>query len=105
MFAQVAAGRADDGTALDAAARATWRAQALQWLRDDLVLARELIETGSEAELEATAAQLALLQSDRELEPLRTEAALAALAPEAREEWAALWREVAELAGTFAESE
>jgi Tfp pilus assembly protein PilF len=100
--AQVAAGRADDGTALDASARAIWRAQALQWLRDDLVLAREQIETGSDAEIESTASAVALLRSDRELEPLRNQGALQALAAESREEWTALWQEVDDLAGRFA---
>ncbi|MBL8839964.1 MAG: protein kinase [Planctomycetes bacterium] len=96
--AQVASGRADDGAALDEAGRALWRSQALRWLADELLVARELIETGSDEELEAAAQRVALLLAERDFAGVRDAAALAALPAAAREEWSAFWSEARELA-------
>jgi len=97
--AQVAGKRADDGESLDDAARAPWRGQALRWLQDELLLAREAIETGSDDEVDAAAQRAALLLADPEFAPLRDTAALGALPGSTREEWSALWEEARALAG------
>jgi serine/threonine-protein kinase len=92
--ALAASGKGDDAKELDATARTAAGARALAWLRDDLVLHGEAIETGDDAEARAAALALTRWLGQPDFAAVRDDAELAKLPAAARAEWSSLWAEV-----------
>jgi serine/threonine-protein kinase len=79
--------------------RARWRRQALDWLRQDLAWWRKRLDSAN-AETNAQAMlRLRLWPADSDLAGIRDPAALERLPPSEREEFRALWQEVAAVIG------
>jgi hypothetical protein len=79
-----------DDPPLDDAARARWRAQALQWLQDHL-------RVHLERDRAVLGEMLTFWRRERDLSAVRDEAAIARLPEAERAAWRALWAEVDEL--------
>jgi tetratricopeptide (TPR) repeat protein len=96
-----AAASADAIDGLTGEQRAVYRKQALTWLHEDLVAARDLL---SRAFLDraALARKLQDWQKQPELAAVRTPEALRTLPVRERQEWEQLWRDVVELARQLA---
>jgi serine/threonine-protein kinase len=92
--AALAARGADGAAALDAESRKRFGAKSLGWLRDDLLLLTEQIETGSADELRSAAAALRGWLHDADFAGVRDEKELARLAPADAAEWKEFWTEV-----------
>jgi serine/threonine-protein kinase len=96
--AQAAVGQGD-GSMLDEAARARWRAQALDWLRADLMGWRKLLEKGSADEQDLARERLRWWQTDPKLAGLRDPQTLTKLPPKEHDACQLLWAELAALVG------
>ncbi len=79
-----------DTGALDAAARAAWRRQAIEWLRVDLLVLRANAERGNAA---AAREVLLALRGERDLAGIRGSEELERLPPDEQEACRALWRD------------
>jgi serine/threonine-protein kinase len=84
-----------DAADLDEEERASWRRQALEWLRADLRHWAQLAESASNPSRLAVQKTLAHWQADPDLAGVRGEPALAKLPEAEREAWRTLWTEVA----------
>ncbi len=86
-----------DDPAPDAAERARWRRQALNWLRDDLMgyAARLTAADPGPKEKEFARSVLRRWQTDPDLAGVRDEAGLAALPDDERAAWRQFWSDVA----------
>jgi tetratricopeptide (TPR) repeat protein len=94
--ALAAAGQGADATPLQATDKARLRQQALAWLRADLALLTQQLQSGPPAAGTAVQ-QLKHWQEDGDLAGLRDAAALAKLPAEERTAWTQFWAEVAAL--------
>jgi hypothetical protein len=88
------AGQGEDAAGLDDDERIRLRKQALDWLRNDLALRSEQIESGQTARRAEARKELTHWQQDTDLAGIRDEAPLANLPEAERKEWHALWGEV-----------
>jgi serine/threonine protein kinase/Flp pilus assembly protein TadD len=93
--ALAAAGRGKDASKMDAPTKAKWRQQALTWLRAELQARQKELQSGF---LEANPARTALQhwQTDSDLAGVRDAKALAQLPEAERQDWQALWADVAQ---------
>lgn len=89
-------GQRRDVPPLDAAARAGWRRQAIEWLQAELAARKESLPAADAAQRTAIAKTLAHWQSDRDLAGLRDEPALADLASDEQAACRAFWADVAQ---------
>jgi tetratricopeptide (TPR) repeat protein len=96
--ALAAAGRGEDAAALDGAAKAKLRAQALDWLRADLADRAKLLDAGSRDVRPLVVEALRQWQSQPDLAGLRDTAALAKLPADERKAFTQLWADVAAVA-------
>jgi serine/threonine-protein kinase len=102
--ARAASGDGVGADALDAAARARWRRQALEWLRADLAVWSRMADGGKPADRRAVADALRQWQQEKDLAALRDPDALASLPADEQAAWRQLWADVARvLRGTRAE--
>jgi serine/threonine-protein kinase len=95
--ALAAAGQGADAAQLDAKERTRLRQQALDWLRADLALRRQQLESGKPADRATAHWWLRHWQMDPDLAGLRDPAALAKLPAAERAACAKLWADVAAL--------
>jgi eukaryotic-like serine/threonine-protein kinase len=86
-----------DAAKLTTAEQARWRKQAIEWLRADLAMWAQIRDSGSRAACALVGKVLARWESDPDLTGLRDPGALEKLPPDERQEWLALWREIASL--------
>jgi hypothetical protein len=80
---------------------ATWRHQALDWLRKDLVSLKKELETGDRQAFNKVQQRLSQWQTDPDLAGVRDKEYLAALPDEEREQWSGLWSDCKELLWQF----
>ncbi len=90
------AGEGEDGPSLSPAERATWRKQAVAWLRADLVILRSAL-SASPANAEAIRELLLHWLEDADLAGIRDEATVEELPEDERATCRALWKDVAGL--------
>jgi serine/threonine-protein kinase len=95
--ARAGCGQGKDAAALDQKQRASWRQQALDWLRAELAMHTKLTASGPANARSFVQQTLRHGQEDRDLAGLRDAAALAKLAAEERAACAKLWADVAAL--------
>jgi serine/threonine-protein kinase len=95
--ALAAAGQGEDAAKLDDREKARLRNQALDWLRADLALHTEQLESDKPAGRAAVQKALRHWQQDSDLAGLRDAAALAKLSAEEQKAFTQLWAEVAAL--------
>jgi tetratricopeptide (TPR) repeat protein len=95
--ALAAAGRGKDADKLDDNERATWRRQALAWLRADLAWWRNEYYKGDPKTNAAIERQLRHWQTDADLAAVRDKAALANLPDAERKDWQKFWTSVEKL--------
>jgi hypothetical protein len=95
--ALAAAGQSVEVVKLDDKERARHRKQALDWLRADLTLYGEQLETGNPAARSAVQQKLLHWQKDIDLAGVRGAAALAKLTVDEQKAWTQLWADLAEL--------
>jgi C-terminal peptidase prc len=95
--ALVAAGLGEDAQKLTDAERASFRKQALDWLRAQLAARSNLLEGARIVDREASASILRGWQRDSHFHSLRDEAALKQLSPAEQQDWRKLWADVAAL--------
>jgi serine/threonine-protein kinase len=89
----------ESGLELDDDARAAWRTRALEWLRADVSAFRDALAKSNSANDARLREDLANWRIDPGLEAIRASEALDALAPEERERWTSLWKDVDALIG------
>jgi tetratricopeptide (TPR) repeat protein len=89
-------GRGKDTNTLDESKRASWRHQALDWLRADLTQWAKRLDDSSPQARSTVAKTLAHWQADPDLGGVRGETALAKLPEAEREGWRKLWADVAD---------
>jgi tetratricopeptide (TPR) repeat protein len=87
-------GRGQDAKDLDDKARAGWRNQALAWLREDLKLRGQQLDSGQPENRQVAGDKLRWWQKDADLVGLRDPALLAKLPADDQEAWRKLWAEV-----------
>jgi serine/threonine-protein kinase len=87
-------GQGKDAARLDAAERARWRRQALDWLRADLAVWARHIASGAAKERALARRKLQHWQRDADLAGVRDDRALAELPAAERQAWRRLWAEV-----------
>jgi tetratricopeptide (TPR) repeat protein len=92
--ARLGCGRSKDAENLAEDDRAHWRRQALAWLRADLDLRREQLESARFADESAARQNLRFWQWDSELSCLRDPAAVARLPVGEQKAWQQLWEHV-----------
>jgi tetratricopeptide (TPR) repeat protein len=90
-------GQGKDASKLTDEQRSCWRGQALDWLRDDLAVLREKLQTDKPADRAAVQQALRHWQKDTDLAGVRDAAALAKLPADEQKAFAQLWADVAEL--------
>ena len=95
--ALAAAGQGEDAATLDDQERARLRKQALDWLRADLALRNQQIESANPADRANAQQTLRHWQRDRDLAAFRGADALAKLPDAERKDWEALWGRVSHL--------
>jgi tetratricopeptide (TPR) repeat protein len=95
--ARAAAGQGEDAARLDDKEKARLRKQALDWLRADLALRTQQLESGQSAERAAAQQALRHWQQDGDLASLRDKEALDKLPAEEQKAFAQLWADVAAL--------
>src|SRR5262249_20314896 len=88
-------GLGQDGAQLSAASRTRWRKQARAWLRADLAVWTKVLVSGSGAAPELAKNMLTHWQVEPDLAGLREPLALDQLSADERNDWLALWNEVA----------
>jgi eukaryotic-like serine/threonine-protein kinase len=88
-------GQSDDGQELDAAAKVELRRQARDWLRADLVGMEMNIASRNPLAFTPVQYRLWVWHNDPDLAAVRDSRKLTALPAQEREEWLALWNEVA----------
>jgi eukaryotic-like serine/threonine-protein kinase len=88
-------GLSEDGAALSASEHAHWRTQARAWLRADLAMWAETLNSGSPAARVAIRRLLMHWQADTDLAGLREASALDRFSTDERQDCLALWNEVA----------
>jgi serine/threonine-protein kinase len=93
------AGLGADEAGLGEAERASWRAQALTWLRADLAAWARKVDADPATNRPLAQKALAHWQADPDLAGLRDSRALVKLSADERKDCLALWEEVAALAG------
>jgi serine/threonine-protein kinase len=93
--AQAGCGLGLDGTGLGEAERTRWRKQACGWLRADLAAWVGKLDGGSATESAAVRKVLTRWRADPDLAGVREPGALERLSADERDEWLALWKEVA----------
>jgi eukaryotic-like serine/threonine-protein kinase len=103
--ALTACGLGEGAAKLNAAEQTRWGKQAREWLRADLAMWAQIRDSGSRAACALVGKVLAQWESDPDLTGLRDPAALLKLPPEERQEWLALWRDVASLANRSCRTE
>jgi tetratricopeptide (TPR) repeat protein len=101
--ALAAAGQGEEAAKLDDKEKVHLRQQALDWLRADLALRGQQLETGQSADRVAVQQALRHWQQDRDLAGLRDAAALARLPAEEQKAFTQLWADVAALLKKAAE--
>ncbi|OWK38407.1 hypothetical protein [Fimbriiglobus ruber] len=82
------------GAPSDPAARATWRAKALGWLRADLILGQKSAASSRIPDRQAAAAALTHWLGDADLSAVRPGLARMAMTPVERSDWDAVWADV-----------
>jgi hypothetical protein len=87
-------GQGKDQPALDEAAKARWRKQAVEWLKADLAFWTKQIGTGPAKQRPFVAETLGKWKAARDLAGIREQAALAKLPKQERIACRALWAEV-----------
>jgi serine/threonine-protein kinase len=87
-------GLGKDSAMPSAAEQAHWRRQALEWLRTDLVVLAETLNSGPPADAEIAKELLTMWQAEPDLAGLREPAGLEKLAEDERKGCLALWAEV-----------
>jgi serine/threonine protein kinase/Flp pilus assembly protein TadD len=88
-------GQGEDAAALDQSRRASWRRQALDWLRADLKAWRQVLDRHPDKAGAAVVQQLRHWQQDADFAGVRG-AALARLPEAERQQWQKLWADVAD---------
>jgi serine/threonine-protein kinase len=83
-----------DGAPLSAAERTHWRKQARDWLRADLAMWTNMLDSNFQRAQVLANRQLTRWQTDPDLAGLREPAALDKLPADERAEWLTLWKEV-----------
>jgi hypothetical protein len=91
------AGSGDDTAKLDAAARATWRKLALEWLHADLAFWSNLAKNNSPQTRAAVRSNLQHWKSDPDLSGIRDNDAVAKLPGEEKTAWLQFWADVDKL--------
>jgi serine/threonine-protein kinase len=92
-----AAGRGKDAGKLDGNERASLRKEALAWLRAELDTLQKQLENSTPRDRQALQTTLQDWQRHSDLASVRDKADLAKLSSEERQEWSALWADVADL--------
>ena len=90
-------GHGDDAAGLGEPEREALRKQARNWLRLDLAAWAKKVDTGTEADRIQARKTLAPWRDDPDLAGLRDAETLERLPPSERQEWRALWQDVAAL--------
>jgi tetratricopeptide (TPR) repeat protein len=90
-------GKGCDDPPLDAATRAGWRQQAVQWLQTELAARKQRPRPADPSAKQAPTRAPAHWQTNRDLAGLRDEASIARLPPDEQAACRALWAELAEL--------
>jgi eukaryotic-like serine/threonine-protein kinase len=93
--ALVGCGGASDGRPLSEAERAGWRKQTCAWLKADLAAWARAMNSNSRAERDLAKQRLTRWQIDPDLAGVRDASALERFSKDEREEWLALWRDIA----------
>jgi serine/threonine-protein kinase len=88
-------GLGKDGARFSEAERARWRYQAREWLQADLAVWTKALDGGPEAARDLAKKMLMLWQVDPDMAGLRESSGLDKLSADERNEWRALWEEVA----------
>jgi serine/threonine-protein kinase len=87
-------GQGDDMVHIDDQERASWRKQALDWLRADLKVYAQRLQTGKPEDRSQVEQRLRHWQGDADLSGVRDQGALAKVPAAERPAWGALWAEV-----------
>jgi tetratricopeptide (TPR) repeat protein len=87
-------GKGEDAAALNESQRASWRRQALDWLRADLAHWTKQAASSSPQAASTVRRELAHWQRDPDLSGVRSAKALAALPEAERDAWDKLWKDV-----------
>jgi serine/threonine-protein kinase len=87
-------GRGEDAASLDEKERARWRGQAREWLRADLVMHAQRLESGTAAERLEVQKQMRRWLADAHLAGVRGKEAIARLPADERQAWHEFWSEV-----------
>jgi serine/threonine-protein kinase len=87
-------GLGQDSAKLSAAEQTHWRRKALEWLRTDLVVLAETLDSGRRADADIAKEMLTLWQGEPDLAGLREPARMKGLAEAERKGCLALWAEV-----------
>ena len=95
--ALVGCGRGEDGANLDNGERTRWRAQALDWLRQDLTAWGKRLDQAGAATSAQVRERLRHWKGDPDLAGIRAKDALAGLPNEERQRWERLWSDVGAL--------
>ena len=90
-------GQGKDAANLDAEEYARLRGQSLAWLRAELAVSRAELEKTPEKMRPEIRKRMEIWQQDRDLDGVRSPAALAGLPEAERQEWQQLWRDVESL--------
>jgi tetratricopeptide (TPR) repeat protein/serine/threonine protein kinase len=94
---RAACGQGKGAAALDENECTRWRKQALEWLRADMELRREQLQSDKPKAREAVQRTLQVWEGDADLAGLRDAVALARLPRVERESWQTFWVDVEEL--------
>jgi serine/threonine protein kinase/Flp pilus assembly protein TadD len=90
-------GQGEDGAPLDEPRRASWRRQALDWLRADLAAYRRLLEEEPDKARPLVSKRMQHWQKDTDLAGVRGAETLARLPEDERLSWQQLWADVADM--------
>jgi hypothetical protein len=90
-------GLGKDATALNTDERARWRKQAREWLRDDLAMWSETLNSGPPTTQAIVRKLMSRWQVEPDLAGVRELNAIRELPSDEQQEWLALWRNVADM--------